>query len=494
MMSKEVNRLHPVSAVISSAKALKSMIFPLIVIIITNGFHFSFNFHSDNFWRTVFLFGIWGVGAILALVSGIVKWRTFVYWFEDGELRVKYGLFVKKKRYIPFERIQSLNYNEGIFHRLFGLVKVQVETAGSKDRKPEVELTAIRKDAADAIELEMRRTKNKANGQMNDEQMSNEQSLTEEVLAPMIYHMSIRDLLILATTSGGIGVVLSGVAAIISQLSDIIPYEEIFHELADFAKFGAFLVALAVIFSLIVAWFVSFVITLINYYEYTVRIEEEKLIITKGLIEKKRITIPLNRIQAIRIVENPLRQLFGFATVVVESAGGNGEEGNDKKIALFPLIQKQDCLETLEQIFPDVNWRPEFIHSPNRARPFFYRIDFIWLVPIIGACSYYFYPYGLLSLLLIPLTILIGIWQHKTAAYMIDGKQLTMQYRVFSRITFFMEKKRIQSIGTTQTYFQKRKNVMSVKATVMSGMTGMTGNVRNLEQQDAETIVSWYEH
>jgi len=28
----------------------------------------------------------------------------------------------------------------------------------------------------------------------------------------------------------------------------------------------------------------------------------------------------------------------------------------------------------------------------------------------------------------------------------------------------------------------------------MSGMTGMTGNVRNLEQQDAETIVSWYEH
>ncbi|MEY9977044.1 putative membrane protein [Lysinibacillus sp. RC79] len=489
MMSKEINRLHPISAIITSAKALKSMIFPLIIIIATNGFHFSFNFHSDNFWRTIFLFGIWGVGALLALVSGIVKWRTFVYWFEDGELRVKYGLFVKKKRYIPFERIQSLNYNEGIFHRLFGLVKVQVETAGSKDRKPEVELTAIRKVAADVIELEMRRAKNQVNEQMNDEQ-----SLIEEVSAPTIYHMSIRDLLIMAITSGGIGVVLSGVAAIIPQISDIIPYEEIFNELADFAKIGALLVALTVIFSLIVAWFVSFVITLINYYEYTVRIEDEKLIITKGLIEKKRITLPLNRIQAIRIVENPVRQLFGFATVVVESAGGNGGEGNDKKITLFPLIQKQDCLETLEQLFPDINWQPEFIHSPKRARPSFYRIDFVWLIPIIGACSYFLYPYGLFSLLLIPLTILIGIWQHKTAGYMIDGKQLTMQYRVFSRITFFMEKKRIQSIGTTQTYFQKRKNIMTVKATVMSGMTGMTGNVRSLEQQDAETILSWYEH
>ncbi|MGE7911540.1 PH domain-containing protein [Lysinibacillus xylanilyticus] len=488
-MSKEINRLHPISAIITSTKALKSMIFPLVIIIITNGFNFSFNFHSDNFWRTIFLFGIWGVGAILALVSGIVKWRTFVYWFEEGELRVKYGLFVKKKRYIPFERIQSLNYNEGIFHRIFGLVKVQVETAGSKDRKPEVELTAIRKAAADVIELEMRRAKNQVNKQMNDEQ-----SLIEEVPVPTIYHMSIRDLLILAITSGGIGVVLSGVAAIISQLSDIIPYEEIFNELADFAKIGAFLVALTVIVSLIVAWFVSFVITLINYYEYTVRIEDEKLIITKGLIEKKRITLPLNRIQAIRIVENPVRQLFGFATVVVESAGGNGEEGKDKKITLFPLIKKQECFETLEQLFPDINWRPEFIYSPKRARTTFYRIDFVWLIPIIGASGYFLYPYGLLSLLLIPLTVLIGIWQHKAAGYMIDGKQLTMRYRVFSRITFFMEKKRIQSIGTTQTYFQKRKKVMTVKATVMSGMTGMTGNVRSLEQQDAETILSWYEH
>ncbi|MFJ7186290.1 PH domain-containing protein [Lysinibacillus xylanilyticus] len=488
-MSKEINRLHPISAIITSTKALKSMIFPLVIIIITNGFNFSFNFHSDNFWRTIFLFGIWGVGAILALVSGIVKWRTFVYWFEEGELRVKYGLFVKKKRYIPFERIQSLNYNEGIFHRIFGLVKVQVETAGSKDRKPEVELTAIRKAAADVIELEMRRAKNQVNKQMNDEQ-----SLIEEVPVPTIYHMSIRDLLILAITSGGIGVVLSGVAAIISQLSDIIPYEEIFNELADFAKIGAFLVALTVIVSLIVAWFVSFVITLVNYYEYTVRIEDEKLIITKGLIEKKRITLPLNRIQAIRIVENPVRQLFGFATVVVESAGGNGEEGKDKKITLFPLIKKQECFETLEQLFPEINWRPEFIYSPKRARTTFYRIDFFWLIPIIGASSYFLYPYGLLSLLLIPLTVLIGIWQHKAAGYMIDGKQLTMRYRVFSRITFFMEKKRIQSIGTTQTYFQKRKKVMTVKATVMSGMTGMTGNVRSLEQQDAETILSWYEH
>ncbi|UZM99235.1 PH domain-containing protein [Lysinibacillus sp. MHQ-1] len=144
---------------------------------------------------------------------------------------------LKKKRYIPFERIQSLNYNEGIFHRIFGLVKVQVETAGSKGGKPEVELTAIRKEAADVIELEMRRAKNEIVNQQHEEQT---EVVDHSISTPAIYHMSMRDLLVLATTSGGIGVVLSGLAAIASQFSDIIPYETVFHELADFIKVGAF--------------------------------------------------------------------------------------------------------------------------------------------------------------------------------------------------------------------------------------------------------------
>ena len=490
-MSKKINRLHPVSAVITSAKALKSMILPVAIIIITNGFNFSLDIHSQYFFETIFLFGVWGGAAVLALIGGVIKWRTFVYWFEDGELRVRYGLFVKKKRYIPFERIQSLNYHEGIFHRLFGLVKVQVETAGSKNGKPEAELTAIYKSEANTIELEMQRAK------VQEDYFNDFSSVITSVggtKAPVIYQMSVRDLIVLATTSGGIGVVLSGLVAILSQFLDLIPYEAVFHELEDFVKIGTFLVALTVMFGLMIAWLLSVVITLVNYYEYTVRIEEEKLIITKGLLERKRITLPLNRIQGIRIVENPLRQLFGFATVVVESAGGNGENGADKKIALFPLIKKENCVQSLNGLLPNINWTPTFKRSPKRARAFFYRIDFIWLVPVVGMCSYFFFPYGFLSLLLVPLLILLGIWQYKTAGYMLDDKQLIMQYRLFSRITFFMDKKRIQSLQSRQTYFQKRKNIMSVKATVMSGMTGTTGNVRNLEQQDVEEIFSWYEH
>ncbi|MEI2401171.1 PH domain-containing protein, partial [Paenibacillus phytohabitans] len=60
---------------------------------------------------------------------------------------------------------------------------------------------------------------------------------------------------------------------------------------------------------------------------FTVVKRDEELFITRGLIEKKQTTIPLTRIQAIRIGENLIRQPFGYATVYIESAGGSIEKG-----------------------------------------------------------------------------------------------------------------------------------------------------------------------
>ena len=73
----------------------------------------------------------------------------------------------------------------------------------------------------------------------------------------------------------------------------------------------------------------------------------EDIIITRGLLEKKRMTVPLNRVQSVRIIENPFRQLFGYAAVVIDSAGGGGAEG--AKINLFPLVKKSRYRWTVER-------------------------------------------------------------------------------------------------------------------------------------------------
>ena len=144
-MSKEKYKLHPISALINFIKVLKDMIVPLVFVVAVNGLGSG---GDSEGWSSYITSIIYGVILLFLLVSGIIKWKRFRYWFEEEELRIEYGLFVKKKRYIPFERIQSLNYTEGILHRPFGLVKVKVETAGGgQTKEADAELTAITKDS-----------------------------------------------------------------------------------------------------------------------------------------------------------------------------------------------------------------------------------------------------------------------------------------------------------------------------------------------------------
>lgn len=489
-MSDEKYRLHPIAAFINFLKGLKDLLLPMLIIFIGNGFNLSLSFNprDEMFWESVPTF-ILGIALIFALVGGIIKWWKFIYWFEDNELRVEYGLFVKKKRYIPFDRIQSLNYKEGLFHRLFGLVQVRVETASHTNGRAEADLTAVTKKAAEQLEAEMHKAKQSvafdgAEIMLSEKVMQQEQSV--------IHKMTSGGILLHATTSGAIGVVLSGVAALVSQLSELIPYERIFDELAAFARIGVLVIISMIFVLLVVAWLVSVLITVFNYYDFTVIKADEKLVVTRGLLEKKRVTIPLNRVQAIRIVENPFRQFFGYATVVLESAGGGSGE-KDRKFTLFPLIKKEEAFEPLQALFPDYQFEGHFINPPKRARPFFYRLDFLWTLPVVGAISYFLYPYGLLSFSIVVISVLLGYWQHRTTGFSIEDKQLIMCYRIFSRVTMYMKKNRIQAMNSRQSYFQKRRSLVTVQVSVMGGVSGTAAQVQSIEVEDGEKLLQWFE-
>lgn len=297
-MSETRYKLHPISALINFLKGLKELILPFVIIFGANLFRedgISGMFNQG--WQGLLPLLIGGVVLLFMLIAGIIKWKRFVYWFEDGELRIEYGLFVKKKRYIPFERIQSLNYTEGIFHRPLGLVKVKVETAGSgKAGQAEAELTAIYRAEADRIEQEMHMAKRGyatqagASGETLygpvEAEMPREEPVEEQ--ARVLYRMSMKELLVLATTSGGIGVVISGVALFLSQFAELIPYDAIYEEVMLFMRFGYLVVALTVFAGLLLAWVISVAMTLIANYQFTIHADDERIYITRGLLEKKK--------------------------------------------------------------------------------------------------------------------------------------------------------------------------------------------------------------
>jgi putative membrane protein len=474
MKMSEPKRLHPISAAANFFKQLKELIVPFLVFIV-------FGFKNSN-WDLFYLIGSAAV-VLLVLAGGILKWLRFTYRVEEGELRIEYGVFVRKKRYIPFERIQSLDFSEGILHRPFGLVKVKVETAGtSGTQEAEATLTAITKAEAAAIQAEL--TAEKAAGDLEKEKTLK--------AGQDIYKISPGQLLLLASTSGGAGVVISAVIAFFFQFEEIIPYEALFHRFEHFAENGVIFISGAVFLLLLLAWIIAVIGTMLKYAGFTVRREEDDLVISRGLLEKKQLTIPLHRIQALRFSENPARQPLGFGTLYVESAGGSAVDRDSAKVMLFPLIQKKDLRELVGRHLTDYDAGIQLAGLPKRALPRYLFRGLLAAALFIIVPPAIIRPWGFLSLLLLLPAVAWPLLKFRAAGWHISGSQLTLRYRAFSKHTVYMMKNKVQSLSLKESRFQKRKQLATVEATVKSGSGGSGGKAADLDISGAEEIYRWY--
>jgi putative membrane protein len=474
MMMFEPKRIHPVGVILSFIKMIKSYIIPVFL------FFFFGNYEKFEFFITI---GITVIFFLIVIVS-FLDWWKFTYWLEAGELRIEYGVFVKKKRYIPIERIQTINISAGIIQQIFRLVKVQVETAGG-GMEAEAVLTAVKQQEAERIQ-------NAIASYKQDSLQSSEDPSIEKLEHPA-YKIKPKDLLVAASTSSGIGVVLSAVAAFLSQFDDFIPYEDIFHQF-DFLEGASFTIyAVLVFIAFFIAWVISIIGVLLKYAYFTLIKEGEELKISRGIFEKHQVSIPTSRIQAIRIVQNPLRQLLGYATIYIESAGsGAADEGSS--VILFPIVSKKEVAALLSQYLPLFMSDDITQKLPKRSMV---RYIFRKVIPIVIICIpviYFLSPWGWLLLILLPIAAYWGYSSYKDSGWHLSGNQLHMQFRVFSKTSVLVYRNRLQSIKSKTSYFQKKRFLKTFQISIKSGIVGKQFTIKDIEQNDLETLVEWYSY
>ncbi|WP_236017093.1 PH domain-containing protein [Siminovitchia sp. FSL H7-0308] len=476
-MMSEPKRLHPITIFYEIMSALKELIIPFILFVIIG------NSGDDSFWNKVPLF-IFILLIVAMIVSGFIKWLRFTYWLEDQELRITQGLFVRKKRYIPFERIQSLDLSEGIFHRPFQLVKVKVETAASSDNKAEAELTAIHKEEAAALQKIIADAKRGKNAE----------DVEEEVIEEVVYKITTPQLFFLATTSGRAGVVISAFLAFIFQFEDFIPYEKVFNEMQELIRYGVLFISAIVFVVLVIAWLISVLIAFFKYNDFTVKKVENDLIITRGLLEKRTTTVPLHRIQALKITESPIRQPFGYASVKIESAGGTVMEEDSSSIDLLPVVKKSQIPDILGEVLQEFSFVTDLKPAPKKSlrRYLFVKVLIAFVATIVLSAT--FWPYGLLACILIGGAAVWGYAQFRSAGWNIHGRQLTMRFRTIEQHTVLMNKNRIQAFDMSVNWFQDRADLAGVEAKVKSGEAFERGHIPHIEQEAAQEIYKWYSH
>ncbi|ARK30372.1 PH domain-containing protein [Halalkalibacter krulwichiae] len=476
----ELHRLHIAAIFVSFLTALRSFLIPLVL---------SFFLGNTNEPAGLFRFEyIWMAILTFVFIQGIGHWLTFRFRISEGELYIQRGIFIKKKRYIQQQKVQSIDITAGFFQRLFGLVKLRIETAGG-GAEPEVNLIAISRENAENIRsllLKKHRNTMEYEKEGSEEQINNTKEETS-----FTWLLSRRHLLIAALTSSGIGLAISAVAALFSQVEQFLP-ESIYDLIFGFLGQSGFFLIVTLLFTVVLlSWCISFVGTLLKYGGFKIEKHGEELVISRGLIEKRQLTIHTNRVTAVRIVRNIFRQPFGFSAIYVESAGGGTNE-EQLSTVLLPIVRHSDIKTILNELLPSYAVSYSLHSVPKRSRLRFIIRNIVTPLLFIIVIGYFFNPVAYYGFSFIFIFIVFGYLQYKDAGAGYSERLLILRHRKISQTTVISELRKVQAVETRTSFFQEKRSLTSFRFSILSSVIGKSFTVFDLDQTYANKILEWY--
>src|SRR3712207_1785413 len=469
-MSSEVRHLHPAAMLIAAIKTVRRWIgaaaIPGVAALAGGG------------WQMTTLILV-GVLVIItgSAVWGFLSWRATTYEVSGGAFHLRQGVVQKNERTIPLDHVQSVDTVQGLIQRLFGVVEVRVETAGGGASEPDASLAALDRADAEALRREIEGSRRVP------------VEVAEGSNVPR--RLRTRELLVAGATSGQIGVALS-LIAVASQLLDDVLSEGLARRLVEtFAPRSVTVVLLLVLALGLLAWLLAIGGTVLAYTGFTLSRDGEFLYIRRGLLERREATIPLGRIQAVRISEGLLRQPFGLASLRVESAG-YGEDAGVSAV-MFPLLPFGEVQELLRAAAPEFAVAPPLEPLPRRAlRRYLFRaiVPALVLAAAGALISYLVFgsALGLLLFALAPPSALYGWLRFRDAGWALAGDRLVVRSRGLARVTVVATRRRLQSRSVLQNPFQRRLGLANFGAEVASGAGGSSLAVTDLGSEDARHL------
>lgn len=373
----EVYRLHPAAFVIEGSRIARQALLPLVIVAIGESP----------------LFAIIGLVLIVLISVGIgyAIWHSTTYTTSGNKLVLRTGIFAKREREVPAARVSALDTSRGLLQRIFGVVEVQVQTAGGGE-KAEITLRAVTFDESERIRRDLGHALAGAGHQaatgpvgpsfakpaQHDDDPSapayaagtgttgepspfpaaqpfeHAPASVAAQAAPeqTVYQMPTNHLVLAALTSPSIAVVGAALAAVASQANDLLP-ASLTRDLESRADDLTVTAVLVLAFGLLlVAAVVAVIGSLLLYAGFTVTRDERRIRIRRGLLTERFSTIPIDRIHGVRIVETPLRQLLGYAALEVEVAGYGSSNTEEVTRTLVPLVPRSAARATLTAIVP----------------------------------------------------------------------------------------------------------------------------------------------
>ncbi|UXR77844.1 PH domain-containing protein [Staphylococcus sp. IVB6227] len=487
-------KLHPISYVMSIFNAIKSNIIPLLLFLLFAIKDFDYTKPSNYIFPGIVTFFF-----LITLVNDAIKAFRTRYWIEGTHFIVTTGLFNLERKELNISRIQSMDTSQNLIHQIVGGVRLQIQTPSDG-----IALETITQAQSEWIQAELEKVKfdlNESKIETEDSEVTDVESFAKTINTPPeeeLYQLSTKNLLFMAMTSGAIFVALATLSPILTAMIDYIDWHWLTEEVSSIVNSAVLITTVIVATGIIISYLVGILITFFRYYNYTLKRQGDYLTIRYGLLNVKKVTVPLKRIQAVIEHKSYLRTLFGYTAYdfVITSDMEVDLENDfaDGRVMVLPFIHKREVHDLLASMVPHMQFG-EVSHSiPWRGFHRRFWIESLVLIIIAAIVHYYFWVW-----VWIPVVFYIVVRIFKSymmilkAGWHVAGDEMAIRRVSYTgfRTTYFKHDK---ILGWQREYHPVMANAQlnHFYFTLAKGSLSTDVGLEFVDTQDVDDIQSWY--
>lgn len=446
-------------------------------------------------------FFVFAVGSIVYI---FLSWVTAKYELDDDSFHLYKGLFSKTEQTIPFSKIQNVNKQTTLFHKILKVTSLQFETGIAGDDST-VTFEVISQKEADAIKNHIAEVSQKMiteDESLNDNQeaeVATERVQFTQENRTVHFTPTKQELIKASFTSFSFLMLIPFIGTIYFKIDEIykieVATETIISQIFSSAKTVIFLIVIFVIASIIFGISRTF----LKYGKYEISSDDERIYIRKGILNEVDFSIEKNKVQAIQLNQSIIKRMLRLVEVEIISAGNLEMEDNSLEVSvLYPFLSIERAHHLINEILPTYEITQSMERLPKKSLIVkLIRQSFFWL---LVTCSLLFLRdnfgsfeqfWWTVPLALFVISVIFMLLDYINTRYILNGEFVQFKKGSFSTTLFLTKRNKIFEVGATQSIVQRAFGLASIETINRAKPVHFDG-VKDVPFGLAERFLQWY--
>lgn len=445
---------------------------------------------------------------ILILLIGVYQvlvWSKTFISIDENSIVIERNTVNVKKNTIGIKNISNVNTEQTMFEMLLGTCKLKLDTNSLSTADETDVKILLKKTDAEKLQkyiLDLLRQNEMSARQMLRQNETESQYISDTTMAGKMGQVEEMDYDVGATVGdvmihGLFSIKVVSIVALLFLIAGTIGTVMTAIEEGDFGKgIVETIFSVMAMFLFAISFIRDIADGFIRYYNFKIKRNENKLYIRYGLLKKVNYTIPVDKINALRLKQTMFARLSGMYMAEIINIG-MGDEDAEAESFFLPYCKKAKLQKEIEKLLPEL---AETITLPISKQP---RETWIaWLVPYIayfitlGAVGYVatdiFTEYTKWILLgmtaVTALVILMSVLRYFTAGCTVADNYIVLANGYFGRRLSYISYDKIQHVQLQQNVLAKICRIQKGNIFLLASLVNRVHGIPYFKEQEVEKL------